>query len=415
MSKNKNYFSNINYPYSDGWNKNKNYMTITVQNVHYSFANGLRRSIISMIPTIGFRALPYENSTIDILENDTYLNNEIIKHRISMIPLFIDDDFDYEDLEFILDEENATNIKKYITTEHFKIRRISTDTFLKKEEVKKILPPCDLTGDYIIIVKLKPKHYTDLGIINQDNIAKNINIPVSKPIRLKLKARLVKSTSLENGHFSPVCTCTYGYSVDKKVIKQAEDEYVNSVNEKNRALGLSDIDTDILRRRFKINELQRYPIKDEYGEPCSFDFTIESIGQYKPLKLINLAIVYLINDIDTLINDLKLKNDERLKIELSESQPNGLNIYVNNMDDTLGNIIHCHMINNLCAYHLGDNRKLESFTYNKIHPLKREILFTLNTISISTDNVIEEVLIPELKNISKLYTDILNNLKSTYI
>lgn len=412
-----NYFSNLDFPHSEKWNKNRNYAKITIQNVHYSVANSLRRSIMSLVPTIGFRALPYENSTIEVEENNTYLNNEIIKHRISMIPVMMTDNIldNYEDYEFIIDEENNTNMIKLVDTSHFKIRKISTNTMLKEEEVRKILPPNEITNNFIPIVKLKPKYFTNLGVKNLNDIAKDIKIPNNHPIKFKLKARLVKSNGLENGHFSPVCTCAYGYTVDETIIQEAEDNYVNEVNANNKKLGLSEIEEDILRRRFKINETHKYNIKDEYGDPCSFDFIIESIGQYTPLELIHQGLLYLINNLDTFMNDLKLRNENRLLLYPSKSLINGIEVKVNDMNDTLGNLIHCHMIKNLCMFDLKENKKLETFTYNKIHPLKEEVLFTIRPVNTNMDDTINNIIIPELNELINHLKDIDNNLKQIYI
>lgn len=412
-----NYFNNLNYPENKTWNKKHNFMNLTMQNVHYSLANSVRRAIIANIKTVGFRALPYNHSSITIETNTTYLNNEIIKHRISMIPVFLSDDEDYEDYEFLLDEENNTNITKTITTEHFKIRKISTDTILSKKETDIILPPNILSGGYIPIVKLKPKYYTNVGIKKLNHISQEINIPNAEPIKIKLSARLVKSDGTENSHFSPVSTCSYGYTVDESIISIKEDEYIKEINEENQKLGLSSIDEDVLRRRFRINELEKYPIADIYGDPTSFDFTIDSIGQYSPLELIHKALIYLSTEVSNFINTLRVKDESLLHVSISDTYENGFDIIANNMDDTLGNLIHCHIIKELCRYDLKENRKLNAFTYNKIHPLQKKVLFTICTIdnNSSYDDVINKILIPSLNKLVSHIKDIDNNLHELYV
>ena len=412
-----NYFNNLNYPENKTWNKNHNFMNITMQNVHYSLANSIRRSIIGNIKTIGFRALPYNNSSITIEANNTYLNNEFIKHRISMIPVFLSEDDDYEDYEFILDEENNTNMLTTITTEHIQIRKISTDTMLNKRQRDAILPPNKITGGYIIIVKLKPKYYTNSSIKKLNHISQEINIPNSEPIKIKLKARLVKSDGTENSHFSPVSTCSYGYTIDESIISQKEEEYVRDINEENAKLGLSAIDEDTLRKRFRVNELEKYPVTDIYGDPNSFDFTIDSVGQYKPLELIHKALVYLSVELNNFINALRVKDESLIKISISETYENGFDIIANNMNDTLGNLIHCHIIKELCRYDLRENRKLNSFTYNKIHPLQNKILFTVCAIdnNISTDDVIHKILTPSLNNLISHIKEVDTNLHELYV
>ena len=77
------YFSNIQYPYSDSWDaKPRNHISFTLANIHYSIANAIRRSMISKVASVGFKSEPHKYSTINIEKNDTYLNNQIISHRI---------------------------------------------------------------------------------------------------------------------------------------------------------------------------------------------------------------------------------------------------------------------------------------------------------------------------------------------
>ena len=52
----------------------------------------VRRIIIAGIPTIVIRTMPHENNDVDIEINTTRLNNEILKQRISCIPIHIGDE-----------------------------------------------------------------------------------------------------------------------------------------------------------------------------------------------------------------------------------------------------------------------------------------------------------------------------------
>ena len=115
-------------------------------------ANAIRRTIISDIKTVGFRTEPYEASQVNIIANDTPLHNQFVLHRISLIPIHIakPDKFEVDDYLFIIDVVNDTNSIIDITTEDFKIKRISTNKFLPEEEVKKFFPPDPITGDYIL-------------------------------------------------------------------------------------------------------------------------------------------------------------------------------------------------------------------------------------------------------------------------
>ena len=55
----------------------------TLSGVVVSFANAIRRTILSDIPMVVFRTFPHNENKCKITANNTKLNNEIIKHRLS--------------------------------------------------------------------------------------------------------------------------------------------------------------------------------------------------------------------------------------------------------------------------------------------------------------------------------------------
>jgi len=60
------FIDNIQYPYSDSWDKLNNHVTFTLKNdnVNYSLVNSLRRVMIANIDSLGFRSEPHKNNTI---------------------------------------------------------------------------------------------------------------------------------------------------------------------------------------------------------------------------------------------------------------------------------------------------------------------------------------------------------------
>ena len=64
----------------------ENSLNFELKNTNVSFANAIRRTIISDIPTVVFDE---KNTTFH--SNTTRLNNEILKQRLGCIPIFIND------------------------------------------------------------------------------------------------------------------------------------------------------------------------------------------------------------------------------------------------------------------------------------------------------------------------------------
>lgn len=411
-TKKENYIDNIQYPYQDKWDKEKTHATFTLKNIHYSLANAIRRASISDIETIGFRSEPSKYSTIKITRNDSILNNQQISHRIAMIPVNVANlsKFDIDDYEFILDEVNNTNSIKLVTTQDFKVKRISTNKFLSEADVKSLLPPSSLSGDYIPIVKLEPKYFTNIEM-NQDlskNISEAIKIPVSESVGISLTAKCVKSTGVENGHFSPISVSVYGNTRDEEKVRQGELKFIEEQNNLNTVNGLSLIPEEKLRRRYYLNEVQQYYKVDEYGDPNSFDFKIESIGVIPPLIIVERALSVLVDKVNNFIINLSNPTEGKLEILPQLTMGNGFDIIVEDEDDTLGNMVQSYLTRMFADYSLSpEERKLVAVTYHKTHPLERRLKFSIKPMDNDISVCVENVIIPGCKSIISL----INNLK----
>ena len=138
-------------------------MSFTISNIDVSYVNAIRRTILSDIPIVCFKTTPYEANKANITINTTRLNNEILKQRLSCIPVCITnlEDTPIKNYLLELDVENKTDTTAIVTTKDFKIKDIGTNTYLEDGVVKKIFPPfIPPTGNgeyYIDFVRLRPR------------------------------------------------------------------------------------------------------------------------------------------------------------------------------------------------------------------------------------------------------------------
>ena len=97
----------------------------TLSGLNVSLANALRRTILNDIPITVIHTETYKDNQCVIETNNTRLHNEILKHRLSCIPIHMKE-LDVLPNNYILelDEKNDTENMKIITTEHFKKRFI---------------------------------------------------------------------------------------------------------------------------------------------------------------------------------------------------------------------------------------------------------------------------------------------------
>ena len=122
-------------------------LKFTLSNVNVSYANGIRRTIISNIPCIVFDTLHDNNQNIIFDINNTRLNNEIIKQRLSCIPIHLKDlDMEIDDYVIEVDVINETPSTIFVTSKDFKIKNIKTDKYLNEATRDKIFPPNDITN-----------------------------------------------------------------------------------------------------------------------------------------------------------------------------------------------------------------------------------------------------------------------------
>ena len=139
---------------------NKN-LTFTLSGVNHSIANAIRRTIVSDIPTVIFRTTPYAENKATFIKNTTKYHAEILKQRLSNIPVhfkmsnleeFYGIELSYVDnllkkrkiLENYLLEVNVNNTTDSmvtVSTGDFKIFDKEANKYIPQEETKLIFPP----------------------------------------------------------------------------------------------------------------------------------------------------------------------------------------------------------------------------------------------------------------------------------
>lgn len=316
--------------------EDKNILTFTIDKLNVSYINAIRRIMLANIPIIVLKTFPYNENKVNITVNKTRLNNELIKQRLSCIPIFIDDieNFSYEDYELELHKKNETNEIIYATTEDFKIKNIKLNKYLNNTEVKKIFPPDLFTNDYIDIVRLRPK------------LSENSNFE-----EIKLNAKLTIGTAEEDGAFNVVSTATYGNTIDPSEINKQWD-----IKEKELKKTLSSEEIEKFKTDWLHIEGKRYFIKN------SFDFKLQTIGIYSNVKLMFLACKILIKKLFYVIEDLK--NDIDLINEVPDTLENCFTITIQNEDYTVGKIIE----NYLYEHYFINKKELNYVSFLKKHP-----------------------------------------------
>ena len=131
-------------------------LSFTISKLNVAYVNAIRRVILSDIETVGVITEPYEENQLSIFKNTSKLHNEIIKHRISCIPIHITDytTRNIDDYTIVLDIKNTENLSMDVTTAYINVKY--KGELMTNQERNIIFPLNSLTNDHILIVKLSP-------------------------------------------------------------------------------------------------------------------------------------------------------------------------------------------------------------------------------------------------------------------
>ena len=296
-------------------------LKFTLSNVNVSLANAIRRTILSDIPLVVFKTTPYEENKATIIKNTTRLNNEIIKQRLSCIPIHIRNPEDFPLKQYIMEVnvENITDTTMYVTTENFTIKETVSGKLLEQSKTKEIFPANDYTGSFIDFVRLRPKVFED---------SQNDKIPGEK---IHLTCEFSVGTAKEDGCFNAVSNCSYGYTVDDV----ARDAVLQKKIQTWKDEGKKEDEVDFETKNWLLLDGMRIYKKD------SFDFAVQTVGVHTNHELVDKACEILINRLDEI--DTIIEKDELQIINSLNTLVNSFDIILENDDYTIGKIIEYYL------------------------------------------------------------------------
>ena len=383
-----------NNPKFKNFNKKGNKITFNIKDIDVSILNSIRRVVLSEIPNIAFENEPYkiDGKKVDIIQNTCSLHNEIILQRLSMLPLKFDEDeiFNFDPnsskYKFKLLKQNKTEKMLNVTTEDFEIYD-ENDKKYDNKFIRKIFPKNPISGDFILITKLKP----NLNDTNNGDI-------------FEINADPSKKNAKDYAGFGFVSSCVYYNVVDKKVA----DEELQKLLTKN--VSLSNKEKESLKNDFNNLDRYRHFKKNEYDEPNSFEYQIESENRVSPEFLFFKAIVIIIKKLEKLIENIIDDKIKVVKINNIEDDSN-LNkklfrFEIENEKHTIGNLIQSLF----CNFYIreDDKKTIEFVGYNCPHPLDNVVHITIKFNQSINENEINKIFIDGIVKIQKLLESINN-------
>uniref|UniRef100_A0A6C0I774 DNA-directed RNA polymerase RpoA/D/Rpb3-type domain-containing protein n=1 Tax=viral metagenome TaxID=1070528 RepID=A0A6C0I774_9ZZZZ len=315
-------------------------LTFTIASLDVSYINAIRRTILSDIPVVCFKTTPYEENKANILINTTRLNNEILKQRLSCIPICIKDlEIPIKNYVLEIDVENRTDTAIYVTTKDFKIRNTTTDSYLDEGDLRKIFPayvPPTGKGEYFVdFVKLRPKLSEELP-----------------GERIKLTCTLTLGTARDDSSFNVTGTCAYGCTPDEtKIVEELAKRKQKWEDE-----GKSEANIAFEAANWKLLEALRYVKRN------SFDFILQTVGIYENTEIIIKACQIMM---DKFVDLKQLLDKDEIEIKPSDSTLDAsYDIILENEDYTIGNILNFELYD----IYYRDLKKLSYVGFKKMHP-----------------------------------------------
>jgi len=357
-----------------------------------SVVNAIRRTLLTDIPTVGFKLYPTgENNDLIMVTNNSSLHNEMLTHRISFMPLYIDpENYMRNHLFECKVKHDSKEPFKFVTMNDINIYPLNTGLI---DRVEKLVDDSyDLSHEDEKIIRDKLSK-TDL-----DNY--DLNKPLSRvekdeifrPFKFRGKEHYCMITELkqtntegnyqelhfygslsvgygsEDAKFQGVSQATYSFKIDDKLVD-------NVLMDRIKLDKIEKDEVETYSRKFKLREGERYYYRDDNDESNVYDFSIKSCHYYDSSRILKVAVKLLIEKCENFkLQMIEYLKDEESIVSVGEYKENIYHIEVENESHTLGNLYQSHMM----RYLVGDKTLVNIFGYKKPHPLEDKILFIVS-------------------------------------
>jgi DNA-directed RNA polymerase subunit L len=218
--------------------KNAIHMMSEFRNFPLTFVNGMRRVMLSDIPTVVVR-------DVQILENTTQMPHEMLKHRMELLPI--------DPLH-----TDATIIR---------------DATLKLRLLPQTEDSVVTTDDFVI-----ESGRDNLIMRDRDLKSPLLFLRVRKGEQVHVKAKL----AVEKG--SQVCTASMAYHIDPERAEKDKKKYVENGGDPRV------FDNFYIQKSYSI---------DEIGRPNWIDVTVESVGVLPTKDIMKLAVAEIKQQVDS--------------------------------------------------------------------------------------------------------------------
>lgn len=353
-----------------------------MRGVDVCVVNAIRRAIMSDVRTAAF---PFDPTGMEldphmrVLRNTTALHNEMLLHRLSMVPIMMNEkqlaQFDASQWKFLLHVRNLRNAEVInVTTKDIEVFD-AVGARVPQATRDALFPPDPLSKDHILLVRLRP--IPTSAIQPQESTGAS---PGGEEVWIEMRART--GTGREHAGFSPHSRCFHRYKVDPRAAAEDLAKRLEEVTEggeegdaRKRAIAAAHASLD----------QQRCYEKDARGEPAALELFVHVEVNIRPLELVRIALLELRRRVSEVHMGLSPRRTEEegpdgggkgdIDIMPALNQEDMWHVTLRGEDHTLGNLLQGSL------YRLwlveGRGEKVNYVGYHVPHPLERIVLLRM--------------------------------------
>jgi len=362
MNLNKTIYNIIIMSYISQVKKSTNSLKFRITNkkdelLEIALINAIRRSII-----VNLEGYAFLRDTINFSVNTSIYNEDFLSQRVSLIPLNYSklDKLNISEIEGNFEASNDDPIEfKRFYAKDIKLYYGPLDVPIEeRKSLDDIYPIPD-----VLLLELKP---------NQ---------------KVKFTIRIGKGTHKENGaSFCPISKCLYYFEPDSKELSKV----------------MAEVPEERKRELEPLNRDKCY-MKTAKGIPLIYNFELENDGVIPIVSLFERACDYLINLLDSKINEIKnIEVSKTVAIETSPTNMKGYDFVFENSNETLGNLMQ--------SYGLRD-KDIHYIAYQVPHPSDKRLYVRISLDESAERKDYEKKVIGIMQQI----ITILNGLKKDYM
>lgn len=371
--------------------ENRNTIRFRVDPTHVTYANTLRRTMITDVETVAFAAdIADDGSTtnVKVSKNSTPMSNEMLAHRIGLIPVHVEKPLEWDPEEFIfkLDVVNdSTNLLDVVASDIQVLKNRGPEEDPLPVPSVRFFHPDPVTHDTSLIAVLKGR------------------VGTQEPEVLSFVAKATVGTGRQNARFMPVTSrCAYGYTKDDSPEKKKE--LFTAWLSNHKKVSITDLESNATRkgeleREFETMEVQRCYKMDARGEPYSFDFIVESVGVLDPVYIVRRALEVLQKKLMTYASIDSGDLPDTLKVRPADARMKGFDFTFQYEDHTLGNLLSTWIEQNMV-----DSGDVSFVGYKVPHPLRDEMVLRIGVES-GKDLDARAAIAKAARSCAQLFTD----------